>query len=325
MKAKTNKRMKPAAKTGKKAKPAPVSVTFRGRFRADLTPKAISPAPTAKPAKSRLIRSNENQNKPRLWAPTGMSEMEQDGSGVGGFARPRKIVHKASDRLWYAIAIAYGHKDDKVRKQLVKLRKGCKDIGKVLSPKVEVQELKLLGKCICPREVPPPEENLPPPETPRGLKCRVRTPYPRRIGECNCPKVPTIVKRKKFPGYLVIQANLTDTVRSTILTCKGVEMILMNKDNIVAVETEEAAELLLERKEQTTKKEKEEAPTATYKPGDQVKVIGDSKAPWFGQQGKVVSCEVPPNMTALVEFPLLGRPIQVAFDARTLNLVKEDK
>lgn len=297
---------KTAPKRPRKAKKSAV-VWIKRRLPADPPRKGPEPAPKGKPAQSRLIASEPAPPVPAL-------------------PRPKKTDPKVR-RLWYAVAVRFGWKDEKVRKALAGLKKDIQRnggwIGRVISPKHVVEELKLVGKCTCPKEEPPKEEDLPPPETPRGLKVRkAPSPYPRRIGECHCPKIPTKVKRKKFPGYLILQADLTPLVHGYIQGTGGVECVLMGKENVVAVDTEEAAELLLERKEQNVPKPKPDNPSPSFAVGANVEVIGDKYAPWFGQRGKVVETSVPPNMTTKVEFILLGRPVYATFDSRTLKEVQ---
>ena len=298
---------KPGKAKPKKPKP--------GRFivmplpKPDLGKAKPKPAPATAPAKTQIKRSNESTNVPALMT--------------------KKV------RAWYALAVKYGYSDDKVRKQLRKSKKDeglAKLLGKVLSPKVEVTELKKV-RCDCPKALPEDAEpyNGPPVESPRGIKeyerwQRFQNRQPRPAVICNCPKLPTVIKRKKFPGYLVFEALLTDHVRNFILTTKGVETILMNPENIVAVDTMEAAELLLEKKDQLAKgKERKVDNKVPLKLGDTVKVAGNPTGAWFGQVGKVSYLpDEPGNMTTQVEFPLLGRPVTAAFDCRILELVKEE-
>lgn len=302
-------RIKPATQRAGKGKPPPRRVSFKGCVRADLAPKVQKPVLAPKPGKSRLIASE------------GKSPKIRDKCSVDNIHGIPFVHSVPKEKQWYALAVVFGFKDDKVRKAIVKLKKTIKkDIGRVISPKAEVRELKRVSKCTCPKEVPISEDLLPPTETPRGIRARVRTPYPRRVGECTCPKVPVTVKRKKFPGYLLLQARLTQEVLSAVQTTKGLECILMGRDNIVAVDTEEAAELLLERKWQNEKVRTARIDTRPkFTVGQSVTVIGDKTAAWFGQTGIVKEVSQQPNMSTKVEFQLLGLPVKVVFDARTLE------
>ena len=101
----------------------------------------------------------------------------------------------------------------------------------------------------------------------------------------------------------------------------------MNKDNLVAVDSQEAAELLLEKKDQIahTKERKVEQ---KMKPviGQMVVVAGNPKAPWYGQKGKVVSvAQAQSDMTTSVEFTLLGRAVFATFDCRILEVIGDQK
>jgi len=300
-KVRTSAKAQPARK---RAKPAPVLYVVTARRKPKPAPVVPKPAPASAPGKREIKQRDE---KPLM---------------------TKKV------RAWYALSVKYGYSDDKVRKALRKSKKDeglAKLLGKVLSPKVEVSELKKV-KCDCPKALPLDEEpyNGPPVESPRGIKeyerwQREQNRRPRPPAACNCPKLPTVIRRKKFPGYLVFEALLTDHVKNFILTTKGVETILMNPENIVAVDTMEAAELLLEKKDQLAKgKERKVDNKVPLKMGDKVKVAGNPHGAWFGQEGKVVMLATPPgDMSTQVEFPLLGRPVFATFDCRILELVKE--
>lgn len=61
----------------------------------------------------------------------------------------------------------------------------------------------------------------------------------------------------RFPGYLLVECKLNDEVKSYLQTMKGVLCILMNRDNIVGVESQHAATLMLENQQVGENKKKE--------------------------------------------------------------------
>lgn len=123
-------------------------------------------------------------------------------------------------------------------------------------------------------------------------------------------------KRKKFPGYLVANLELTPDAFHLVTEAEGVHCILMSNDKPTPMESEEAALLLLERtavnKEYLRHREENKKVELDYKVGDKVVV---TEGVWKRQSGKVVQISGPDNDPLIsVMVSMLGRefPVQIS-------------
>jgi len=227
---------KPASKR-RKPLPLPLSRPAKGPKKGKPGKKATK---AIKPVKTKPRRSDENKNV----------------VSVQSTPTVQTPIKKKNQREWYVIAVTPGYRDEKVRKNLVRERKKLdndvrKLVGKILSPKHEIVTLAPVGKDERPfMDVKAPHEELGY-ETPKTVKVAGKYSFMKylRVGEDNRKREEKVKRVAKFPGYLIIECRLTDEVKSFIMTTKGVQCILMNPQNIVSMKDQEAAELLLEKRD----------------------------------------------------------------------------
>jgi len=280
-------------------------------------------APTTKPKPHSKVIQKAKSNKPR---------------------RP-----KTDPRKWYVISVEMGV-EDRATKHIRKARKMYdlhKDIGKVYSPTH-------MAEVIPPKkgEVVASGHNMSRHEAkevgtlrawqhseargslphicPDGYRIQVYQSHKppnqlwswRVIKEGNEESLPVMKKRKKFPGYLIVQMNLTANVFHAITGDKLIHCILMSNDTPTAMDNEEAALLLLEQATITRPKNKESI-TEDNKMGE-IFAVGDvitvMDGTWKKNSGTVIRLPDTVDGKVLVNLSVMG--VLVALEIPSLILVK---
>lgn len=323
---------KPARKP--KAKPKPATKKATGKpVKGRTAPKTGKPSPKpTKPAK-RDARGKK---------PAPLAEAEPVPVPTQP-AKP-KPVNPAKVKLWYVLCVEPGA-DGKVCKGIrkKKLIEGMEnEIGRVFSPtKVEEKLLPKAGDVLAEGKEPEPDSarkagvkwvwdhvgadewsrdpNMPPPgyrvvifpaqsqtkgKQGNGWQWKVRDERSPEERKC-------MVRERIFPGYVLVRMKMTPDAFHLVRSIRGVSYYLPTDASPTALETEEAATLLIQQTE-TNKKAKEARErriALSVKTGDNVDVI---EGVWKGNSGVVKSVSgTTDDPIITVTLTVWGRPVPV--------------
>ena len=141
------------------------------------------------------------------------------------------------------------------------------------------------------------------------------------------------IRRRRFPGYLLVECKLTPEVQSFLQETRGVLCILSGKYNIVAVDTQHAAILMLENSIVNVNKKEEKERVAEVKAAEKenkkviyqfekgMPVIVQKKPtePWHGTEGIVYDISGENEQLAIaIEFDLLFEKKRLVFKPEEL-------
>lgn len=255
-----------------------------------------------------------------------------------------KPLDPAKVKLWYVLCVEPGA-DGKVckgirKKNLIEDMGG--EIGRVFSPtSVTEKMLPKAGDVLAEGKEPEPDvarragikwvwdhvgvdewsrdPNMPPPgyrvvifpamsttkgKQGNGWQWKVRDERTQEERKC-------FVRERLFPGYVLVRMKMNAETFHLVRSIRGVSYYLPSDASPTALETEEAATLLIQQTE-TNKKAKEAKKKIVkmdYKVGDSVDVL---EGVWQGQTGKVQEIKgTPEDPVVTVVFTIWGKPVPV--------------
>ncbi len=128
-----------------------------------------------------------------------------------------------------------------------------------------------------------------------------------------------IIRRLAFPGYILVHCKLTEDVQSYLQNMRGVFTLLMNPEKIVAMQTQQAAEIMLRNQDVLDRQKKErlerKAPAdSKFKVGMEVVVIRKNPGidPWHLVSAKVSKVN---GSKVTIQFQLIGTDYELILDA----------